>query len=65
VKPIASVAASMEAGSTPCRGGFAKWFTGSATAQNIRIVPMPAAKSIENQDRLVCWGRSSSAPSRT
>ena len=24
-----------------------------------------AAKSIENQDRLVCWGRSSSAPSRT
>jgi len=65
VKPIAWVAASMDSGSTPCRGGLAKWFTGSATAQNIRIVPMPAANSIANQERLVCSGRSSSAPRRT
>jgi len=34
-------------------GGFEKWEIGSATPQNIRTVPMPPAKSMVNQERLL------------
>src|SRR5699024_11597120 len=36
------------------RGGLPKWLTGSATPQNMRIVPIPAAKSMPNHVRLEC-----------
>ena len=65
VNAMASVAASVLPGSTPPRGGVAKCEIGSATPQNMRIVPMPAANSIPNQVSVECSGPSSSAPSRT
>src|SRR5699024_11305421 len=65
VNAMASWAASVEAGSTPPRGGVAKCETGSATPQNMRIEPMPAANNMPNQVRVECSGSSSSAPSLT
>jgi hypothetical protein len=66
VKFIASTAAAGVPASMPKegpRGGSPKWLTGSATPQNMRIEPMPAAKSIANQAPFECSGGSSSGPS--
>ncbi|SIJ34209.1 Uncharacterised protein [Mycobacteroides abscessus subsp. abscessus] len=65
MKFIASAAASTVPGSIPvlARGGSPRWLTGSATPQNMRIDPMPAAKSIANHAPLECSGGSSSGPS--
>ncbi len=65
---MASRAAAQVPASRPssvARGGSPKWLTGSATPQNIRIEPMPAAKSIANQAVPECSGGSSSGPSLT
>ena len=43
--------------------GLVKWVSGSAVPQNPRPMPMPAAKSIENQDISPNSGTSSSWPS--
>jgi hypothetical protein len=46
---MASIAASGEPGSTPGRGGTAKWLIGSAMPQNISSEPTPAANIMVNQ----------------
>ena len=52
---IASVAAASVPGSTSPIGGSAKCEMGSATPQNMRMVPIPAANSIADQvSRLKC-----------
>lgn len=65
VMAMALRAASLDSGSTPRKGGAAKWEIGSATAQNMRIVPMPAAKSMANHASVECSGRESWVPSRS
>ena len=40
------------------------WVTGSATAKNIRSTPMPAAKSIADQEKRRNCGREWSGPKR-
>lgn len=62
---IASSAASTDFGSTPSRGGSPKCEIGSATPQNMSTVPIPAANSMANQDRLLYSGFESCAPRRT
>ena len=52
------------AGSVP-GGGEARWLSGSATPQKTSPMPMPALKSIANQERSPNSGSSSSAPRRT
>ena len=65
VKAMAWVAASVLPGSIEPRGGLAKCEIGSATPQNMRIEPIPAANSMPNQVAVECSGLSSSAPRRT
>ena len=45
------------------RGGSVKCITGSATLKNSRPMPMPALKSMANQEALLYSGSSSSLPS--
>ena len=58
---MASRAASTDSGSTV--GGATYCVTGSATAKNIRSVPMPAAKSIDAQAKVLNSGSEWSGPS--
>ena len=46
-------------------GGFAKCVTGSATPKNMIPMPIPALKSMANQEGRPNAGRSSSGPSRS
>ena len=45
-------------------GGKLKWFSGSATPQNIRPMPMPVANIIETHENVENSGSESSGPSR-
>ena len=44
-------------------GGARYWVTGSATAKNIRSVPMPAANNIAAQEKTLNSGSECSGPS--
>ena len=60
---IAKLAASALPASMPT-GGAAKWLSGSEMPQKIRPMPMPAPKSMANQEAVLCSGRESSGPNR-
>ena len=45
-------------------GGAMYMVTGSATAKNIRSTPMPAAKSMDTQEKVLNLGREWSGPKR-